>query len=53
MWQYVNFWLAAIGGFTGGYVMALGSYWLESVFGLVRLDFGLTGMQYIGGEKPG
>jgi hypothetical protein len=45
--------LAAVGGFAGGYFMALGAYWLEAVFGLTRLDFGHTGLQYIGGEKPG
>ena len=53
MWSYVDFWLAALGGFAAGYVMALGSYWLETIFGFLRLDFGHTGMQYIGGEKPG
>lgn len=53
MWSYVNFWLAALGGFTAGYLMALGAFWLEAVFGFVRLDFGITGMRYVGGEKPG
>lgn len=53
MWSHVDFWLAALAGFTAGYVMALGSYWLETVFGMVRLDFGHTGMKYVGGEKPG
>jgi hypothetical protein len=44
---------AALAGFAAGYVMALGAYWLEGVFGLPRLDFGHTGMKYLGGEKPG
>lgn len=44
---------AAFAGFTGGYVMALAAYWLEGVFGIPRLDFGHTGIKYIGGEKPG
>ncbi len=53
MWSYVNVGLASLAGFAAGYVMALGAYWLEAVFGFVRLDFGHTGMQYVGGEKPG
>ena len=53
MWSYVDFWLATLAGFAAGYVMALGSYWIETVFGMVRLDFGHTGMKYVGGEKPG
>ena len=53
MWGNVDFWLAVLAGFAAGYVMALASYWLETVFGMVRLDFGHTGMKYIGGEKPG
>ncbi len=53
MWSHVDFWLAVIAGFASGYVMLLGSYWLEAVFGVMRLDFGHTGLQYIGGEKPG
>jgi|SRR3990172_7788775 len=53
MWSNVDFWLAILAGFTAGYVMALGSYWLEAVVGMVGLDFGLTGMKYVGGEKPG
>ncbi|HEX5416345.1 MAG TPA: hypothetical protein VFZ25_11810 [Chloroflexota bacterium] len=53
MWSSVNFWLAALAGFAAGYVMALGAFWLEAVFGFVRLDFGMTGMRYVGGEKPG
>jgi len=44
---------AALAGFAAGYVMALGAYWLEGVFGLPRLDFGHTGIKYVGGEKPG
>jgi hypothetical protein len=44
---------AALAGFAGGYVMALGAYWLEGVFGIPRLDFGHTGIKYVGGEKPG
>lgn len=44
---------AALAGFAAGYVMALGAYWLEGVFGIPRLDFGHTGMKYVGGEKPG
>lgn len=44
---------AALAGFAGGYVMALGAYWLEGVFGLPRLDFGHTGIKYLGGEKAG
>ena len=44
---------AALAGFAAGYVMALGGYWLEGVFGIPRLDFGLTGFKYVGGEKPG
>ncbi|MBI2953736.1 MAG: hypothetical protein HYY30_05440 [Chloroflexi bacterium] len=53
MWDYVDFWLAVLAGFAAGYVMALGAYWLETVIGMVRLDFGHTGMKYVGGEKPG
>ena len=53
MWTHVDFWLAVLAGFTAGYCMALGAYWLEAVFGMTRLDFGHTGLQYIGGEKPG
>lgn len=53
MWNHVDFWLAAFAGFTAGYIMALASYWLETVFGMVRLDFGHTGLRYVGGEKPG
>lgn len=53
MWSNVEFWLAILAGFAAGYVMALGSYWLEAVVGMVGLDFGLTGMKYVGGEKPG
>lgn len=53
MWSYVNVWLAALAGFAAGYVMALAAFWLEAVFGFVRLDFGMTGMRYVGGEKPG
>ncbi|MBI3979638.1 MAG: hypothetical protein HY331_15770 [Chloroflexi bacterium] len=49
----MSFWLAALAGFTAGYVMALGAYWLETVWGMVRLDFGHTGMRYVGGEQPG
>jgi hypothetical protein len=49
----VNFWLAAFSGFAAGYAMTLGTYWLQAVFGVIGLDFGHTGMQYIGGEKPG
>jgi hypothetical protein len=44
---------AAFAGFAAGYVMALGAYWLEGLFGIPRLDFGHTGMKYVGGEKPG
>lgn len=44
---------AALAGFAAGYVMALGAYWLEGIFGLPRLDFGHTGIKYLGGEKPG
>ena len=44
---------AALAGFAAGYVMALGGYWLEGIFGIPRLDFGLTGFKYVGGEKPG
>lgn len=44
---------AALAGFAAGYVMALGAYWLEGVFGLPRLDFGHTGIKYLGGEKAG
>ncbi len=53
MWSYVDVWLASLAGFSAGYIMALGAYWLEAVLGLMRLDFGHTGMQYVGGEKPG
>jgi hypothetical protein len=53
MWTQVDFGLAALAGFAAGYVMALGAYWLEAVFGMMRLDFGHTGMMYVGGEKPG
>ncbi len=53
MWSYVNVGLAVLAGFAGGYVMALGAYWLEAAFGFVRLDFHHTGMQYVGGERPG
>lgn len=45
--------LASLAGFASGYVMALGAYWLEGVFGIPRLDFGHTGIKYVGGEKPG
>lgn len=45
--------LASLAGFAAGYVMALGAYWLEGVFGIPRLDFGHTGIKYVGGEKPG
>jgi hypothetical protein len=44
---------AALAGFAAGYVMALGAYWLEGVFGLPRLDFGHTGIKYLGSERPG
>lgn len=44
---------AALAGFAAGYVMALGAYWGEGLFGLPRLDFGHTGIKYLGGEKPG
>jgi uncharacterized membrane protein YagU involved in acid resistance len=44
---------AALAGFAAGYVMALGAYWLEGIFGLPRLDFGHTGIKYLGGEKTG
>lgn len=44
---------AALAGFAAGYVMALGAYWLEGIFGIPRMDFGHTGMKYVGGEKPG
>ena len=44
---------AAYAGRAAGYVMALGAFWLEAVFGFVRLDLGMTGMRYVGGEKPG
>ena len=44
---------AALAGFAAGYVMALLAYWLEGVFGIPRLDFGHTGIKYLGGEKPG
>lgn len=53
MWAGVEFWLAVLAGVVAGYVMALATYWVEAVFGLMRLDFGHTGLQYIGGEKPG
>ncbi|TAK35592.1 MAG: hypothetical protein EPO21_05655 [Chloroflexota bacterium] len=53
MWSYVNFWLAALAGFAAGYLMALGAFWMETIFGVARLDFGHTGMKYVGGEKPG
>lgn len=53
MWSSVDFGLAALAGFAAGYVMALGAFWLEAVFGFVRLDFGITGMRYVGGERPG
>lgn len=44
---------AALSGFAAGYVMALGAYWLEGLVGIPRLDFGHTGMKYLGGEKAG
>lgn len=44
---------AALAGFAAGYVMALGAYWGEGLFGLPRLDFGHTGIKYLGGERPG
>lgn len=44
---------AALAGFAAGYVMALGAYWLEGLFGIPRLDFGHTGIKYLGGEKAG
>ena len=44
---------ASLSGFAAGYVMALGAYWLEGIVGIPRLDFGHTGMKYLGGEKAG
>ncbi|MBI4345985.1 MAG: hypothetical protein HY553_03975 [Elusimicrobia bacterium] len=44
---------ASLAGFAAGYVMALGAYWLEGIVGIPRLDFGHTGIKYLGGEKPG
>ena len=44
---------AALSGFAAGYVMAIGAYWLEGLVGIPRLDFGHTGMKYLGGEKAG
>ncbi len=33
--------------------MVLSTFWMEGLFGLPRMDFGLTGMKYLGGEAPG
>jgi hypothetical protein len=49
----INFWLAVFAGFTAGYVMALSAFWMEGFFGLPRIDLGITGIKYLGGEAPG
>lgn len=47
----VDFWRAALAGFASGFVTALGACWMEMVLSVVRLDFGHTGMRYVGGER--
>lgn len=44
---------AAFGGITGGYLMALAGYWLESVLGISELDFAHAGLRYVSGGKQG
>ena len=44
---------AALAGFAGGYIMLIGGYWMEDVFGLSNLDFAYVGLRYASGGKPG
>ncbi len=53
MIEGVNIGHALIAGFFAGFAMAIGAYWLEGVFKFPRMDFGLFGMKYMGGDKPG
>jgi hypothetical protein len=49
----VNIGHALVAGFLAGYVMTVAAYWLEGIFGFPRLDFGMVGLKYMGGDKPG
>jgi hypothetical protein len=42
-----------LGGFAGGYLMALAGYWLESVFGVSELDIAHAGLRYVSGGRQG
>jgi hypothetical protein len=53
MIEGVNVGHALIAGLLAGYVMTLAYFWLEGVFGFPRMDFGLIGLKYMGGDKPG
>jgi hypothetical protein len=53
MIEGVNIGHALVAGFLAGFVMTVAAYWLEGVFGVPRMDFGMTGLKYMGGDKPG
>lgn len=53
MIEGVNIGHALIAGFFAGFAMTLGAFWFEGVFGFPRMDLGLFGMKYMGGDKPG
>ena len=53
MIEGVNIGHALIAGFFAGFLMTVAAYWIEGVFATPRLDFGLSGLKYLGGDKPG
>ncbi len=53
MIEGVNIGHALIAGLLAGYAMTIAAFWLEGVFGLPRMDLGIAGMKYMGGDKPG
>ena len=53
MIEGVNVGHAVIAGLLAGFVMAVAAYWQEGVFGFPRMDFGMAGLKYMGGDKPG
>ena len=53
MIEGVNIGHALIAGVLAGFVMTLAFYWLEGISGFPRMDFGMMGLKYMGGDKPG
>ena len=53
MIEGVNVGHALIAGFFAAFLMSTAAYWLEGVFGLPRIDLGMVGQKYMGGDRPG